>query len=675
MKSINLILILSLAIVFNSWSQSRTSQSLSGPWKFFKGQHHHAQKEAFNDVRWRGVRVPHTWNLDVIEGTGYYKGEAWYRKAFQVPSSAEQGRVFVRFDGVLTSATVYLNGQEIGEHHGGYAAFAFELTDLIKYGETNQLSVKVDNADNKDIAPSTDKLFTRFGGIYRDVNLIFTDQVCITPIDYASPGVYLTQNDVSAKSAEIDILTRVDNGSDDAQTFIVSTKITDAVGKVVWKKSTNKTTSKGAEDVLQKAVIKKPHLWNGKKDPYLYKVTISLLKNGKEIDQIEQPLGLRYYHIDSNEGFFLNGEYIDLQGVCRHQEWQQTGSALSDDQHKRDMELIEEVGANTIRLAHYQQAEIMYDMTDSNGIVVWAEVPITPDYQKGNEKFKQNCKQQISELIRQNYNHPSILFWGMYNEVWGIPIEDVQEYQDHMKAEDPNRLTTAASNRPLVERHGVTDLMAWNRYFAWYKEPDNGIAAWFDDIHEKEPNFKLAVSEYGAGGSIAHQRQELTRPNPKDGQFYPEQYQCYVHEVNYKEINDRKYLWGKYLWNMFDFSWPRVDRGDAELINHKGLVTYDREVKKDVFYFYKANWSEEPVLYITSKRHVFRDNPITIVKVYSNAENLVLTLNGQTISQKPEVQNKAYVWKNLELIKGENKIELTAEYKGRKIQDSCTWIY
>ncbi|TYA89228.1 glycoside hydrolase family 2 protein [Seonamhaeicola marinus] len=655
-------------------NNARIIKSLNGPWKFYQGEHHHADKELFDDSRWLGVNVPHTWNTDITQGIGYYKGEAWYRKSFNVSKSISGKRLFIRFNGVLTSATVYINGKELGTHHGGYAAFVYEITDVVNYGLSNQISVKVDNADNKNVTPVMDKLFTRFGGIYRPVNLIITDKTCITPLDYASSGVYLKQENITKKKAEVNIVTKLDNEDATIKTVQVKAVVKDFDGKVVWKSSDERPLKIGENVFNKKMVLKDPHLWNGKKDPYLYSVTISVVKNNKLVDEIEQPLGLRYYKVDANEGFFLNGEYVDLQGVCRHQEWKQTGSALSEEQHRRDMELIEEIGANTIRFAHYQQADIMYEQADKNGIVVWAEVPITPPYQKNNDAYKANCKLQIMELMRQNYNHPSILFWGMYNEV-NISAEDVAMFQELMKAEDPTRLTTAASHKPLAKRHELTDLIAWNRYYAWYHSPDNGIGKWFDDIHEKKPELKLAVSEYGAGGSIAHQRQEITKANPIDGQFYPEQYQCYVHEVNYDEINKRKYLWGKYLWNMFDFSWPIVNRGDDELLNHKGLVTYDREVKKDIFFFYKANWSNEPVIYLTSRRHIFRDNPVTSVKVYSNASDLKLTVNGTVVNKNYAVKNRAYVWEGIQLIKGENKIEVSGNYNNKEISDSCVWVY
>ncbi|OEJ99004.1 hypothetical protein A8C32_07435 [Flavivirga aquatica] len=652
----------------------RITQSLNGAWKFFQGPHRHASKENFDSSRWQWVSVPHTWNTDIIKKTGYYKGHAWYRKTFHAASKLNAKRVFIRFEGALARTKVYLNGKEVGAHDGGYAAFAFEITDLIKFNSDNQLAVMVSNADNAEIVPTSDYLFTRFGGIYRPVELIYTDQVCISPIDYASPGVYLKQQNVTKKKAEVEIVTKLDNGYKEAQNVLVETSISDASGKIIWKQVTKPILKNGLQDVSQKAIIKNPHLWHGKKDPYLYSARIAIIKKGKEIDVVQQPLGLRYFHVDANEGFFLNDEYINLRGVSRHQEWEQSGSALTNDQHERDMALMEEMGVNTIRFAHYQQADLMYDITDKNGIVVWAEVPITPPYKKNNKKYKENCRQQIIELIRQNYNHPSILLWGMYNEVH-IPIEHAQEFQKLMKTEDPTRLTTAASNKKLMDRHEVTDLIAWNKYFGWYNNPHDGIGAFMDGVHEKKPNLKIAVSEYGAGGSIAHQRQELTPPDPTVGQFYTEQYQCYVHEKNYKVINKRKYIWGKYIWNMFDFSWPIVDRGDAELLNHKGMITYDREVKKDVFYFYKANWSKMPVLYITSKRHIYRDNPTTKVKVYSNAKNVELTLNGEKINKKPTQENGAFVWEDLNLKKGENKVEVSADFKGALLKDTCTWVY
>jgi beta-galactosidase len=446
------------------YAQDRQYIPLVQTWRFNKGAIEGAQKTDFNDSEWNEIKLPHTWNTDLINGKGYYKGAAWYRTTLPITPEMMGKRLFLRFEGALTIAEVFLNGQKIGRHKGGYSAFAYEITSTVNWNSSNVLAVRVDNSYNKDVVPVGDRLFTRFGGIYRPAWLLVTDKVYITPLDYASPGVYIRQEQVTDKRAELEITTKVSNVSKEPKELTVITTIFDADGQQVARTSNDmRISSRQTAPLVQKLSLDEPRLWNGRKNPYIYRVTVQLTNHGKTMDQVSQPLGLRYFHVDKDKGLFLNGRHLDLYGVSRHQEWEHEGSALTDEHHKEDIDLIMELGARGVRLAHYQQAETVYSLCDRNGLIVWAEIPVTPPYQKGNAKFLANAKQQLIELIRQNYNHPSILFWGLYNEV-NIPEADVQKLYDLAKAEDPTRLVTAASsNNSLENRYKITDLICWNR--------------------------------------------------------------------------------------------------------------------------------------------------------------------------------------------------------------------
>jgi beta-galactosidase len=359
--------------------------------------------------------------------------------------------------------------------------------------------------------------------------------------------------------------------------------------------------------------------------------------------------------------------------VCRHQEWEGLGSALTDKNHEKDIELILELGANGVRLAHYQQAEKMYALCDEKGLVVWAEIPNTPVYRAENPEYLQNCKEQLTELIKQNYNHPSIFFWGMYNEI-PISASDVNTLHKLAKTLDPARLTTQADFTQVTDRHFVTDVAAWNWYFGWYYDNFDKYQTWFDNLRKKYPRIKGGLSEYGAEGCISQQQENPKRPAPL-GRFFPEQYQRLYHEEVWKILKDRQDIWCKFIWNMFDFSWTYAKRGDRDFINHKGLVTHDRKVKKDAFYFYKANWSDEPVLYILDRHNVERAESSTQAAVYTNLEEIELYINEKLISKKKmDSDIHKIVWEKVELVPGRNQVIAVGYRNTEKYTDSCEWI-
>ncbi|WP_020528923.1 glycoside hydrolase family 2 protein [Flexithrix dorotheae] len=634
------------------------------------------------------VDIPHTWNAnDAQEGIAYYRGDGVYFKNFIAEENWQGMRIFLRFEGVNIISKTYLNEQEIGVHKGGYAAFCYELTDFLKYGEENTLKVEVNNEQNLEVIPLVGD-FNNYGGIYRPVSLIITNPICISLLDYASPGVYLQQKKVSTEMAEIEVLTKISSKLQEAKQITLDVNILDAEGQIISNKKEEKEISEGESNITIPFTITNPHLWHGKKDPYMYKVQVDLLENGQVLDSRTEPLGLRFFNIDANQGFFLNGEHISLRGVSRHQDRINMGSAITDKEHQEDMDIMLEMGINALRLAHYQHAEKVYDLADSAGLIVWAELPWVgspggffpgSNGYEDTEAFKSNAKQQLHELIRQNFNHPSIVMWSIFNEIQNPeeaqPTEFIKTLNAIVKEEDPSRLSVGASmlnpeKNPNIHEH--TDAIAWNKYFGWYYNEPQAMAEFLDNTHAKFPDYKIGVSEYGAGGSIYQHTDELKRPNPM-GSPHPEEWQSYYHEEHLKIFDERSYIWGTFLWNMFDFGSHFRREGDHFGINDKGMVTYDRKVKKDAFYLYKANLSEEPVLHITSSRYIFRKDENTSVKVYTNLPNVSVSVNGEFLPKKSP-EKGIIIWENIKLQPGNNGIIAKAEKDGKVYLDDCVWL-
>jgi len=661
--------------------QTRQEIPFNEQWKF--------QGQTVSGLQYEEIiTLPHSWNTnDAQEGIRYYRGGGTYSKSFDIEELWIGQRVFIRFEGVNIIATVVLNGHELGEHKGGYAAFCYEITNHLLFNQKNVIEVKVSNEENLDVIPLVGD-FNNYGGIYRPVQLIVTNPICITLLDYASPGIYLKQKDISKELAEVEVLTKISNGLEEDAVITYKVTLSDALTDEVEMKSIEYQASPGGHELTQSFTIQNPHLWNGKKDPYMYQVKVDILQNGEVLDSKTEPLGLRYFHVDSNEGFFLNGEPVDLRGVSRHQDRLNKASAISDSDHREDMELMVEMGINALRLAHYQHAELVYDLADQHGIMVWAELPWVggPAGFMGNSNGYENkdsfhtiAKQQLYELIRQNYNHPSILMWSIFNEIQNPegqePTDFIRELNDIVKEEDPSRLTVGASMLNAQENqniHEITDLIAWNRYFGWYYKEPKDMAEFLDELHKNFPDYKIGISEYGAGASIHQHTDELSRPNPM-GSPHPEEWQSYYHEEHLRIFDERPFVWGTFVWNMFDFGSHFRKEGDHFGINDKGLVTYDRKTKKDAFYFYKANWSDEPVLHITSSRYIFRDEPDTEIKVYTNLSNVILSINGVELPAKSP-EKGIIVWDDIKLQKGNNGIIVRAEKNGKSYVDDCVWV-
>lgn len=625
------------------------------------------------------VDLPHTWNAqDALSGKiDYKRGIGNYEKNLFIRPEWKGKRLFIRFEGVNNIADVFINRRHIGEHRGGYGAFIFEITGKVEYGKENSILVRVNNGEQLDIMPLVGD-FNFYGGIYRDVHLLITDETCISPLDYASPGVRLIQDSVSHRYAKVRAIVDLSNGSSGNQEVELNVRLLD--GQRVVKEGTKNVNLSGNEVMQQELTfeIDQPHLWNGRQDPFLYQAEVTLFRNGQMVDRVTQPLGLRFYRIDSDKGFFLNGKHLPLKGVCRHQDRSEVGNALRPQHHEEDVALMLEMGVNAVRLAHYPQATYFYDLMDKNGIIVWAEIPFVGPGGYNDKgfvdlpAFRANGKEQLKELIRQHYNHPSICVWGLFNELTELgdnPVEYIKELNVLAHQEDTTRPTTSASNQ-MGDLNFITDAIAWNRYDGWYGGTPADLGKWLDRMHKDHPKICIAISEYGAGASIYHQQDSLVKTVPTSW-WHPENWQTYYHIENWKTISSRPYVWGSFVWNMFDFGAAHRTEGDRPGINDKGLVTFDRKVRKDAFYFYKANWNrEEPMLYLTGKRNTVRTQRLQTITAFTNLSGAELFVNGKSYGKAIPDSYAILEWKNVELEPGENEIKVVSTNKKLPLSDS-----
>ena len=587
--------------------------------------------------------------------------------------TADNKRIFLYFHGVNSMATVYVNKNMAGEHKGGYTAFCIEITPYIKCGE-NILEVLVSNAFRTDIAPVTGD-FNIFGGIHRPVELIITDKNCISPLDYASSGVYLKQSNVTDKNADLEIITKL-SVTDMAHDLRVRSIVTDAGADTL---AILETAPDNYFECRQTLSIENPTLWDGRKNPYMYNFHISLIQDDRIIDEVIQKTGFRYFNIDKSDGFSLNGEYLDLYGFGKHEDIEGKGSAMSKEDITGDFEIIEESGATAVRMTHYPHSDIAYDICDSLGLIVWTEIPnvgpggfFGPGYFPTAE-YQEHLRTVLKEMIRQKYNHPSVIFWGLFNELnfnYDSPVDFMNELNMIAKQEDPSRKTVFATFIQDTLFDNTADLIAYNKYFGWYQGQAQDYGKFLDyvrSLHDKP----VGISEYGAGGSIKHHDNPSEKPN-SGGKWHPEEYQAWCHEQVWEQMSDRKFVWCKFIWNFADFSSSVKDEGDRFGINDKGLVTYDRKVRKDAFFFYKANWNPEPMLHITSKRDSLKSS-VSDIKVYTNLKEAVLYVNSNKISKKSRDELCRIHWSDIPLEKGENYIVVEGKTNGKKYVDSCKW--
>lgn len=599
--------------------------------------------------KWYWVSLPHTWNdIDGQDGgNDLYRGTAYYAKELEKIDLPKADKYYLELNGANSSATVYVNGKKLASHDGGYSTWRVNITDVLE--DKNLFVVEVDNSQNDRVYPQNAD-FTFYGGLYRDVNILAVNNSHFDLEYYGGPGIKVTP-EVVENNANVEVEVFTTNTLDTQKLNYI---LKDREGNIIAQKETSSSETKVTFE------IENVHLWHGKKDPYLYSAEVYLKQDDEVLDNVSTRFGCRTFKIDPELGFILNGEEYPLRGVSRHQDRWGIGNALLPEHHEEDMDMICEVGATTIRLAHYQHDQYFYDLCDERGMVIWAEIPYISTHMPNG---RENTISQMKELITQNYNHPSIVVWGLSNEITmsGESTEDLREnhviLNDLAHEMDKTRLTTIACvsmcsmDDPYVQ---IPDVVSYNHYFGWYGGDTSMNGPWFDEFHAKYPNIPIGCSEYGCEALNWH------TSNPEQGD-YTEEYQAYYHEELIKQFFTRKYMWATHVWNMFDFGADSRNEGGENGQNHKGLVTFDRKYKKDSFYAYKAWLSDEPFVHICGKRYVDRVEETTKVTVYSNQPEVELFANGVSLSKQSspehffyfEVPNNGET--NLEAIAGDCK--------------------
>jgi beta-galactosidase len=688
----------------------RSLRPLAAGWRF-------VQDDALTDEaalaatadHWTPVGLPHTWNAQDAASTSakvpYKRGRGWYRLVFDAPSAGH--RHWLQFDGASIVADVWLNGRKLGQHRGAFTAFRFDVTDVLtRVG--NVLLVKTDNSEPKTasdlaaIAPLSGD-FNMSGGLYRMVHLVSTrSDVHVALDDLGGPGVYARTTSIAAP-ATVAVRVKLANDGHAAGTYAVRTVMLDAAGRAAGEaRSTVTLAAKATAEAAQELTVATPHLWQGLRDPYLYTLRVEVIDSrGAVADAVAQRFGLRQMAFDPDRGFSLNGQPLPLHGVAMHQDYLGKGWAIGEKETDESLALVKEIGANTLRLAHYPHAQHTLERTDEMGLVVWAEVafvngvrpsctdePATPE-------FVANVEEQLRELIRQQYGHASIGLWSIGNEntmTQGrcggadnvTPV--LRRLQEVAKVEDPGRVTTLADlslggqGEGKIKVSGITDVWALNRYFGWYYGDAGGLARDLDELHTKYPQQPVGVSEYGAGAALSdHTDNPLGGPPTPFGSadaraYQPEEYAAYVHEVTYGILASRPFVWGSYVWAMFDFGSGIRNEGDLWGVNTKGLVTFDRKTRKDPFFFYKANWSREPVTHIVGGRYTDRVYTATDVKVYSNADSVQLVVNGAVAGTRTAAECPLRTCTfHVVLQQGANVMTARGTGSGAPSADEVTW--
>ena len=591
-------------------------------WQFTKDKISACEKDSvLNQGIWEPVDLPHTWNgTDGQDGgNDYYRGTCYYVKRLEKPKEAEEKEIYLEFEGANSSADVYVNGKAAAHHDGGYSTWRVNITEFLQ--KDNEIVVAVDNAPNDHVYPQMAD-FTFYGGLYRNVNLLSVSHTRFDLDYFGGPGITATPK-IQGKDALVKACAYVTGA-------VGGEKIAFYVCDGDKMVAETKVDAASPEAEL---IIADVHLWNGRKDPHLYTLKAVLERDGQILDERSVRFGCRTFEINSERGFILNGEEYPLHGVSRHQDRPRLGNALSRKDHEEDMALIMEMGANTIRLAHYQHDQYFYDLCDENGMVIWAEIPYISRHMPGG---RENTVSQMTELITQNYNHPSIVVWGLSNEITMGGEEDQDLIENHKILNDlahqmdPTRLTTMAvvSMCSIDASYlKIPDVISYNHYYGWYGGDTSMNGEFFDRFHAKYPEIPIGMSEYGCEALNWH------TSNPEQGD-YTEEYQAYYHEELIKQLFTRPFIWATHVWNMFDFAADARAEGGEDGMNHKGLVTFDRKYKKDSFYAYKAWLSDEPFVHICGKRYVDRVEDVTKVTVYSNQPRVELFVNGESIGSK-----------------------------------------
>ncbi len=667
-------------IFFPNKQVARHTIDLNQDWKFRKQDVNEAFRESLLDDDWPDVSIPHCWNQKDVYDTrnvtdgyevyhAFYRGVGWYRKRFSLDPSLNGQQIFLQFEGANQIAEVWVNDHFVGKHVGGYTGFSFDITEFVNFDQNkNLIAVKVDNAYNHDVPPHTAD-FVMYGGLYRDVSLLVTDKLHVQ-------DVYLISPEVSHSEANVKIQTEVNNDTDKATEALLLTSVVNREGEIEATVKSSHRLDAGSVYQFQQTtpVVRYPKLWSPD-DPYLYSVYSTIYVNGKPVDEIKTPFGFRWFSFDANEGFFLNGKPLKLRGVNKHQDYLGLGNAVPDSLQVRDIEIIKEMGANFIRLAHYPHDPAVLDACDRYGLLVWSEIPLVNTV--GGEKFIQNTKQMMREMVRQARNHPSVILWGITNESAmrfsnkeQLPkiSKLLQELHEISQAEDPSRLTIQAHNHfkdiALAE---ITDVIGRNRYYGWYEGVIEDFGKVMDEEHKVHPDWKIIISEYGVGSKLGY---HVDNPVAFD---FSEEYQLNFHEHYWQVIQQRPWIAGSAVWNAFDFG-SFVKVGNIPRINQKGLCDMARR-PKDAYYFYQSQWSEKPMVYIVShtRRHIEgTEGETNQFRVYSNCDQVELFLNGKSLGQK----QKEYVFRwDVNLNAGENQLTAVARKGNKVVEDQIDVIY
>lgn len=646
----------------------RTIDLLAG-WRFQRGDEKDGPLATLDDAKWRVVQLPHSFNGEDGERGDYYRGPAWYRRALMLRAPQPGRRLFIQFDGAATVAELFLNGRPVGRHAGGHAAFRFDLTPHLKAGR-NLLAVRVSNAPDDAVTPLGGD-FTVFGGLYRKVSLIETDDVHLDLADHGGPGVYARTAALTPARAEIEVRARVANDGRSQAAARVRFRLLDASGRAVATASAQAPAATGTTAEARATLsVPSPRLWNGVKDPYLYRVEVQLAGG----DAVTVPLGIRTMAIDPARGFLLNGRSYPLRGVnLMHSARPGRGTAVRDEEIAEDFAILREMGSTGVRLVHFQHPHAAYDEADRRGLVAWTEIGINSRI-TDTPAFRANAVQQMRELIAQSYNSPSVAMWGIGNEVYSEDpsvTRTLEVLHRAAQAADPHRPTVYAHccNADDAPKALVSSVIGFNRYYGWYADQSGQtLGGWAAGFHRRFPNRALAISEYGAGAS-AFQHEDPPRAVVTTSGWHPEQYQALYHEKNWRELADKPYIFGNFIWVGFDLASGGRNEGDRAGINDKGLVTYDRQTRKDAWYWYQANWSDRAMLHLTAARWTRRTTADTEVKAYSNAPSAELWLNGRAVGRAP-VTGRIARWR-VRLLPGDNRVEV----RSGALRDAATWTY
>lgn len=679
---------------------------LEADWRFYDGARPIAATLlSFDDSSWQRVQLPHSWNalgeyaLHRSEKTRNRQGEGWYRLVLNGADLPPLPRHFLQFDGVGNVADVWVNGAHVAHHAGAFSRFRTDITAVLRRNGPNVIAVRADNSkpapgsSTQDVIPLQGDFFIH-GGLYRPVSLVSVGDAHIDLLDHGGPGVYVRTQAITNDTATIGVATRLDRDRQRELT-LRTTIVDDPYGQPVAVSQ----VPASSDLVEQTLAVPHRHLWDGRKDPHQYSVVVELVRRGRVVDRVRQQFGIRSFRFDPDQGFFLNGRHLSLHGVSRHQDYLGRGWALNAADHRRDMEIIEELGANTIRMAHYQHAEDWFDFADNAGMIAWAEIPFVNKLSFGDSRATAsliaNAREQLIELIRQNYNHPSVVTWSIGNETdidvafgrlgaKADPRPLLDELHVLAREEDPDRPTVIADcceDTPNVKVAGLpvlaghSELMGYNRYFGWYYGKTADLGPHLDRLHSRHPGIPISVSEFGAGAALSqHSDNPEGGPITAGGRPHPEEFQSWFHEQSWPQLKARPYLFATWIWNMFDFSSTVRNEGDATDINDKGLVTFDRRVKKDAFYYYQAQWRDDiPVLHITGRRVVERAYPVVEVRIYSNLASIDLYLNDH-LAGSAHCSDGICVFSQLRLRPGPNRIEARGTFGGTAVTDAVNWV-